>query len=145
MAMDIHAIAVQQMSCNFTVWRDTKTIDTTHLNNQVINDALKIITDTADKYFNNVLFDWANIVEWPVGAKQQFHLDTASDKTVLSSITYLNNDFRGGETLFEDGTKIAPVPGRTVFFDGIKYKHAVYPVTVASRFTLPIWYKDKQL
>jgi hypothetical protein len=148
MVTAIHDISIQRMNSNFQVWRDTKTVEIEYLNNnqvnndQVINDALKIITDAAAKYFTNVIFDWGQFVEWPVGSHQQFHLDKTSNKTVLVSITYLNSNFRGGETIFADGTQIAPLPGRTVFFNGNLYPHAVYSVSGGSRFTIPIWYKQ---
>ena len=145
MANCIQDFATEQMSNNnFQIWGKTKTIDIKiSLENTVINEALHLITNTASKYYSDVELDWAQIVEWPVGASQGFHLDKASDKTTLSSITYLNNNFRGGETVFADGTKVAPVIGRTVFFDGIKYEHGVYAVSGASRFTIPIWYKAR--
>ena len=138
----IQNFAIKQMNNSFEVWGKTKIIDTKFfLEDIIINEALQEITKTAVKYYGNVVIDWAQIVEWPVGANQAFHLDNASDKTILSSITYLNSNFRGGETMFADGTKIAPVIGRTVFFDGTKYEHGVYTVSGASRFTVPIWYR----
>ena len=144
MANYIQNFAVNQMNSNFQIWGDTKTIDSRSFpEDKVINEALQLITNTASKYYSNVELDWAQIVEWPVGASQALHVDSASNKTVLSSITYLNNNFRGGETIFEDGTTVAPVPGRTVFFNGVKYVHGVHAVSNASRFTIPIWYKSK--
>jgi hypothetical protein len=37
-------------------------------------------------------------------------------KRQLSSITYLNDDYRGGETEFECGVTIKPITGKTVIF-----------------------------
>jgi len=142
MANYVQNFAIKQMNTNFKVWGKTKIVNIKSFpEDTTINEALQLITDTASKYYPNAELDWAQIVEWPVGANQAFHLDNASDKTILSSITYLNSDFRGGETIFSDGTKIAPVVGRTVFFDGTKHEHGVYTISGAPRFTIPIWYK----
>jgi hypothetical protein len=143
MANYIQNFAIKQMNDSFQVWGKTKFVHIINfvLEDAVLNEALQRITKTATKYYGNVVIDWAQMVEWPVGANQQFHLDSASDKTVLSSITYLNSNFRGGETIFSDGTKVAPVIGRTVFFDGTKHEHGVYTVNETPRYTIPIWYK----
>jgi hypothetical protein len=87
--------------------------------------------------------DWVQIVLWPEGSHQAFHFDSASSQTTIASITYLNDSYAGGNTHFWDGTSVAPVAGRTVFFWGQKYKHGVSPVVRGSRFTLPIWYKAR--
>ena len=91
---------------------------------------------------NNINFtpDWGEIVKWTNNSYQQLHFDDSSDITKNTSITYLNNDYDGGETYFEDGTIIKPKTGRTVIFDGKKYKHGVNKVN-GVRYTLPVWYK----
>lgn len=90
----------------------------------------------------NARLDWGKFVHWPAGSFQPLHLDNASDKTILSSIIYLNDDFNGGETYFDDGTKIAPKKKRALFFDGTKYKHGVNNVENGERFTLATWHKS---
>lgn len=89
--------------------------------------------------------EWSELNYWPTLTSHSLHYDSASKDTVFTSITYLNNNFRGGETFFEDGTVISPVVGRTVFFDGRKYKHGVRTVSHGTRFSLPVWYKTKDL
>ena len=79
------------------------------------------------------------VVSWPNGSDQNLHFDTAVSSTIYASITYLNEDFEGGQTYFEDGTLIQPKIGRMVTFDGQKYKHGVKEVK-GHRYTLPIWY-----
>jgi hypothetical protein len=86
--------------------------------------------------------DWGKFVHWPKGSFQPLHFDNASDKTILSSIIYLNEDYQGGQTYFEDKTVVAPRNKRALFFDGTKYKHGVAPVTDGNRYTLAIWYKN---
>ncbi len=79
------------------------------------------------------------IVSWPNESWQALHYDMAVPSTVCTSITYLNEDFEGGQTYFEDGTIIQPKIGRMVTFDGQKYKHGVKEIK-GHRYTLPMWY-----
>lgn len=92
---------------------------------------------------NNIKTDWSQIVKWPIDSSQQVHYDMASDRTVFTSVTYLNDDYDGGETFILDDIKIVPKIGRTVYFDGQFYKHGVSCVKNRDRYTLPIWYKKK--
>ena len=84
--------------------------------------------------------DWGQIVLWPKYSKQQMHFDTAKPETQLTSITYLNNIFKGGKTVFEDGIDIDPILNRSLFFNGQKYKHGVSLIEEGIRLTLAIWY-----
>ena len=84
---------------------------------------------------------WLEIVHWPRGSFQEFHKDVSIQNTVLTSITYLNDDFVGGETIFEDGTIVKPKKGRTLFFDGMYYTHKVNLIKKGNRYTVPVWYK----
>lgn len=85
--------------------------------------------------------DWSHVVKWDDDAKQDLHYDTSSEKTIYSSITYLNDQYLGGQTYFEEGTIIKPIKKRTLFFNGMKYKHGVMPVKKGPRYTLATWYK----
>jgi len=89
----------------------------------------------------NVEIDYLQIVHWPKNSFQNLHLDKAHLITKLTSITYLNNDFKGGYTYFEDNTVIAPKKNRTLIFDGNLYKHGVSKIIENDRYTLAVWYK----
>lgn len=82
------------------------------------------------------------LTRWPLNSTQDMHLDTARNTTVLTSITYLNDDYEGGETCFDNGIIVKPKVGKTVFFDGMKYKHCVTPVKKNERHVLAIWYSN---
>ena len=110
----------------------------------IIMDITKRIESIANHFHPNIELDWAQIVAWPHGTSHALHYDTFSGKTVFTSITYLNCSYRGGETFFDDGTIISPKTGRTVFFDGKKYFHGVKSVYYGNRFSLPIWYKERE-
>ena len=88
----------------------------------------------------NSQIDWFQIVKWPPSIGQKLHFDTQSSRTTLSSIIYLNNDFEGGETYFEDGTIFKPKPGRALYFDGNYHKHGVKPISKGTRYTVATWY-----
>ena len=106
-------------------------------------DIAKKIEARVSKHFDNVQIDWCQVVWWPIASHQDLHLDAASEETVLTSITYLNNDYFGGETYIEHDMKMVPKVGRTVVFDGMHYRHGVKHVVNGDRYTLAIWYKAK--
>lgn len=87
------------------------------------------------------IIDWAKLVKWPSDSFQPLHFDNASDNTVLSSIIYLNDDYEGGQTFFEDKTIITPKKKRILLFNGKIYKHGVMPITKGTRYTFAVWYK----
>ena len=82
---------------------------------------------------------WAQVVEWPEGSSQLVHFDDADVYSSISTITYLNDNYEGGETVFADGTTVVPSIGKTLIFDGIKYPHSVNPVKNGKRFTFASW------
>ena len=115
----------------------------------LVTPELPFLPKFANKIRDNISFlsrdieiDWCKIVEWTEGASQEYHRDTASADTALTSITYLTDDFDGGETCFLDDIKVVPKIGRTVYFDGNHYVHGVSEITRGTRYTLPIWYKS---
>jgi hypothetical protein len=114
-------------------WRDTFPIN--------ITGFFKDLEDKYNHFDKQNCVDWLEIVHWPERSFQKFHKDFSSEKTVLTSITYLNDDFVGGETAFEDGTIIKPKKGRTLFFDGQHYTHKVNLIKKGNRYTVPVWYK----
>ena len=89
----------------------------------------------------NAEIDWIQIVKWPIGSYQNLHFDDVNEETILSSITYLNDNFDGGRTYFEDGTTFIPKKGRGIFFDGQYYKHGVAKVENDIRYVVATWYK----
>lgn len=84
---------------------------------------------------------YIDITEYPQGVSKPFHYDVARYTTTASSITYLNDDFIGGQTVIE-GISVQPLTGRTVYFDGKNTNHCVMDVVKGSRYTLSMWYGD---
>ena len=84
------------------------------------------------------------------GAMMNFHIDQVYSATAFTSVTYLNDDFEGGELVVRpygeesDGYDmvVKPRPGRTVFYNGGRLKHKVNEVVGGFRYSIPVWYKD---
>jgi len=93
------------------------------------------------KLFGNNQINWMQIVKWPVGAFQLHHHDQSQPDITLSSILYLNDDYEGGQTNYEDGTIFKPKKGRFLLFDGTHHKHGVKEVKNNVRYTVATWYK----
>jgi len=93
-------------------------------------------------YISNNVIDWTQIVFWPKNTYQDLHLDERDKNTTISSITYLNDNYQGGETIFGDGTIIKPIKGKTIFFSGRKLKHGVNRIVSGERYTIATWYKN---
>ena len=89
---------------------------------------------------------WGNVERRRDPAGMPFHFDNADPYTAVASVTYLNDDYEGGETIIRPAgegssrfdTVIRPRIGRTVFFNGVRSFHAVSPI-VGTRYTLPLW------
>lgn len=107
------------------------------LENKIINKF-----NSMAKLINNSIIDWAQIIKWEKNSFQKLHFDNGSSQTTLSSICYLNDDFEGGQTYFEEGTLFKPKTGRALFFDGNYYFHGVKEILSNERYVLALWYKN---
>ena len=85
------------------------------------------------------------IVKYPCGACKGWHYDRARPTTTGASITYINDDYIGGHTIVE-GVDVQPMAGRTVYFDGLEFRHGVSNVLKRDRYTISMWYgKDESM
>ena len=125
-------------------WNGTFPMAIDNSNYFLMEKVLKIEKKISNFFDNKIKIDWCEIVKWPIGSYKPNHFDVGSDETVFTSVTYLNDDYRGGETYIVDDIKVIPKIGRTVFFDGNYYEHGVSRVKNNIRYTLPIWYKIEE-
>ena len=88
-------------------------------------------------YDENILLDSYQIVKWPVGSWMIPHTDPPGD--VFAAIVYLNDDYVGGETCFED-MKIIPETGKLVIFSNRQLLHWVNKIENTTRYTLALWF-----
>jgi len=107
--------------------------------------AFRHLAKCSSVYGDDIYLQSYEIVRWPKNSKKDFHYDSGMEDTCLASITYLNDGYRGGETLFEDDLSIKPCIGKTIFFDGNRYHHAVNRVAGGDRYTIAIWYTHNLL
>lgn len=91
---------------------------------------------------SNLYVERCEITEWPTGSDKDCHYDDARDSTILSSVTYLNDNFVGGKTFFENDLVITPKIGKTIIFNGKQYLHGVTNIDSKTRYTLAIWYTN---
>ena len=111
-------------------YKTTRTLDTTH------PDLLEDLTNKLKFYdFKNI--DRMQIVLWETDMEMPSHYDTGD---VLSFIIYLNDNYRGGETIIDD-IKITPKTGRLVLFSNGFYLHKVNKIKDKKGYTLIGWYK----
>tara|TARA_R110000787_G_scaffold275228_1_gene383693 strand:+ start:696 stop:1172 length:477 start_codon:yes stop_codon:yes gene_type:complete len=96
----------------------------------------KFIQKINKKYVVN----YFQIVRWPTYEFQGEHFDF--DIHPYTSILYLNDDFKGGETIV--GNKLVkPKKCKLISFNGNQIKHQVNLITTGVRYTIPCWYKLK--
>ena len=108
----------------------------------IINHTVaKIVSAFNNFSTSKVDISWCEIVEWPEKSFQSAHIDNTDPSISFTSITYLNNTYSGGNTFFVNDIEVLPKVGRTIYFDGMFYKHGVTQVENGVRYTLPIWYK----
>ena len=128
------------------VWRDTQPLNLENISNQEeLNRCKRVI-----KYVNNAAVSFfgrgnyaerGEIVKWPMGSYQDYHIDNTRESTTFTSLTYLNEDFEGGETDFiTENFSVKPKVGRTILFDGKKFEHGVSKITEGIRYTFALWY-----
>ena len=131
--------------CPTRTWDNKQVIGFKYLsNNKNISQILHLLNVLASRDTNNILFpEWVKIVIWPQGSFQNPHKDTARNSTKYTSITYLNNNYEGGETFFTLNNSMSKNNiGDTIMFDGKKYEHGVKPITKGTRYVLAVWYSD---
>ena len=136
---------------NFKYWNITKTtffpiVEST--NGKYIDEISKKYSSKLLNIVSNVRPDRCHIELREVGTNMEMHFDTGTVYNAFTSVTYLNDDYEGGETIIRPhgensdryNTVIVPKVGRTVFYDGAYFEHAVSEVKGSNRFTMPMWY-----
>ena len=101
----------------------------------------KIESKTQECYGSDIVHDWSKLKKSEIGGFSLPHYDESSQETILAAIVYLNDNFRGGETYFGDGTIIPPKPGRILMFDGLTYLHGATPNIGGYRYSIAMWFK----
>jgi len=92
------------------------------------------------------------LVKWTEGNSMILHIDTESSPVTTtykySAIIYLNDDFEGGSTFFNeqnDNYESHPKQGNVlVFTSDNRCPHGVKEITKGERFTYGLWFTDQE-
>jgi hypothetical protein len=115
----------------------TRPLSLPELNDKIVNDLIDKIRCFAENIEKcSLIVDTAQIVNWPVGAYMERHLDPATD--VFAGLIYLNDNYLGGNTGFID-REIKPEKGKFVIFYNSMLEHWVTEVEINERFVLAVW------
>jgi len=139
-------------------WDEKDNIPLAHVNDKEIKQFIKMfrfhVGVLAMQSFNIVLYpEFTDLVLWRTGRSMASHIDNGYgnnselQKRVVSTVTYLNDNFKGGETFVKDDeNKIfvnKPIKGSMIcFYSDEKSWHGVNLVESGNRITLPIWFTD---
>lgn len=110
-------------------------------NHKNFENIINSITKICKTFDDDIRLDYSTIVRWPNGTFMKPHYDNSykDNPDVFASILYLNDNFSGGYTCFED-FKIKPKTGKLVVFSNSQYLHHVTKVESGERFVLSLWY-----
>jgi hypothetical protein len=102
----------------------------------LINDSL-LFKDIIKKYhIDNLYIQNFEIHRWPIGAKHDWHKDNRFYN--YTSITYLNDDYIGGNTMV-DKKIVVPKIGKRIKFDA-DVLHCVTELKEGVRYVIVCWY-----
>ena len=85
--------------------------------------------------------DYVGVIRWPVGTFMKPHVDdnNVHNPDIFAAMLYLNDDFSGGCTCFEN-FEVKPEPGKLIIFENTKNLHYVDKVEGSERYALSFWY-----
>ena len=117
--------------------------------NIMISTVLKGISNVKSIVNNNkeIHLDHLSIARWPTGYELSPHADAENPPGFpkhefywrdFACITFLNNDFEGGNLYFPDlNIEVTPEPGQSICFPGtMEYLHGVKKITKGVRYTI---------
>ena len=101
-----------------------------------VNSICKSFDSTAN-------LDYVGVIRWPAGTFMKPHFDdnNVHNPDIFAAMLYLNNNFSGGYTCFED-FEVKPEIGKLIVFSNSQYLHYVSKVEGDERFVLSFWYNS---
>lgn len=122
-----------------------------------ISNALYDSLEVASNHYTNVLYPYAgrnikgrefnmDLLRYKPGGHLPAHQDQGVSTRILSTVSYLNDNYVGGEIEFiNSGVKIKPPAGSIVFFpSNFLYVHEVHPIESGERYSLPHWFHNRE-
>ena len=102
------------------------------------------VTTICKSFDDRANLDYVGVVRWPIGTFMNPHYDNSAKDgiyDIFAAMLYLNDDFSGGHTGFEN-FKLVPKIGQLCIFSNSQFKHHVTKVEGAERFVLSFWYNN---
>jgi len=122
----------------------------------VINSYRFKLTQLVNNTYQKIVYPvWTDLVIWNKNKEMEEHIDNGYDDPNnffyhrhFSTVTYLNDDYEGGETFINDNGNeilIQPKAGRVlIMLSDSRCPHGVKKVNNGIRVTLPIWFTMNQ-
>ena len=109
---------------------------------ELFKTVVHTVTNLCKSFDPDIVLDYVGVVRWPSGTFMKPHFDKndVHGPDVFAAMLYLNDDFDGGHTLFEQ-YDIKPEVGKLVVFSNSQLLHHVSKVEKGQRFVLSFWYK----
>ena len=116
-------------------------IDMNSTTDELFGGVINNVTNRCKTFESEIVLDYVGVVRWPIGTFMKPHVDdnNVHRPDVFAAMLYLNDDFKGGSTVFED-IEIKPEKGKLVIFSNSQHLHYVSKVEEAERFVLSFWY-----
>tara|TARA_Y100001978_G_scaffold196730_1_gene206619 strand:- start:81 stop:662 length:582 start_codon:yes stop_codon:yes gene_type:complete len=116
-------------------------VDLTSSKDELFSNVIMDVTRRCKTFDDNIKLQYVGVVRWPIGTFMKPHIDdnNVHEPDVFAAMLYLNDNFTGGSTLFED-IEIKPKPGKLIIFSNHEHLHYVSEVGGAERFVLSFWY-----
>ena len=109
---------------------------------ELFSNVINSVTDLCKTFESEIVLDYVGVVRWPIGTFMKPHVDdnNVHKPDVFAAMLYLNDDFEGGSTMFED-IEVKPERGKLVIFSNSQHLHYVSKVDKSERYVLSFWYK----
>lgn len=122
-----------------------------------ISESLYNSLEVATNHYTNILYPYAgrnikgrefniDLLRYKPGGHLPAHQDQGISTRTLSTVSYLNDDYVGGEIEFmHSAVKIKPPAGSIIFFpSNYLYVHEVHPIVSGERYSLPHWFHNRE-
>ncbi len=116
-------------------------IDMNSTTDELFASVINNVTNRCKTFESEIALDYVGVVRWPIGTFMKPHVDdnNVHRPDVFAAMLYLNDDFKGGSTVFED-IEVKPEKGKLIIFSNSQHLHYVSKVEEAERFVLSFWY-----
>ena len=113
-------------------------------NDEIFAGVIKSVNSLCKTFDKKSNLDYVGVVRWPPGTFMKPHVDDNNihNPDVFAAMLYLNDDFKGGNTIFED-FEVKPEVGKLIIFSNSQYLHYVSKVEGSERFVLSFWYNTE--